>query len=187
MKTLVLLAVVGFVLSVGFALPFSDNEGQNDELKDIAADFEDDFEPENRKSDNGIETEDEDEQFDEEDFNDEDSDLDEDEFADDDEDEITDDNDEDETNEDEGTAVEKSSDPKIRFRRIARGIKRVGRKVARKTFQESSSARSSNFRLTNENLAVPVVFKEIRSKGRELHIYMCYANCRLKYNCTTQS
>ena len=49
MKALLLLAVVGFVLSVGYALPFSDGEAQNDELKDITADFEDDFETENPK------------------------------------------------------------------------------------------------------------------------------------------
>ena len=40
MKTLLLLAVLGFVLSVGFALPFSEDEAQNDALKDIAGDFE---------------------------------------------------------------------------------------------------------------------------------------------------
>ena len=40
MKTLLLLAVLGFVLSVGFTLPFSEDEAQNDELKDIAGDFE---------------------------------------------------------------------------------------------------------------------------------------------------
>ncbi|XP_078377603.1 uncharacterized protein LOC144660741 [Oculina patagonica] len=134
MKTLLLLAVVGFVLSVGFALPFSDDEAeaQNDQLKDIAADFDDDFEPENPQSygDNGVDTEDEDEEFDEEDFDDDDNDQDEDEFPEDEEDEITDDNDEDETEEDDGTAVEKSSDP-IRFRRIGRAIRRVGRKVVR--------------------------------------------------------
>ena len=40
MKTLLLLAVVGFVLSVSFALPFSEDDVQNDELKDIVSDFE---------------------------------------------------------------------------------------------------------------------------------------------------
>ena len=40
MKTLLLLAVVGFVLSVSFALPFSEDGVQNDELKDIVSDIE---------------------------------------------------------------------------------------------------------------------------------------------------
>ena len=40
MRTLLLLALLAFVLSVGYALPFSEDEAQNDELKDIADDFE---------------------------------------------------------------------------------------------------------------------------------------------------
>lgn len=48
MKAILLLAVVGFVLAVGFAVPFADDdlETQDNELKDIADEFADDFEPE---------------------------------------------------------------------------------------------------------------------------------------------
>lgn len=51
MKAILLLAVVGFVLAVGFAVPFADDdlETQDNELKDIADEFADDFEPEDLK------------------------------------------------------------------------------------------------------------------------------------------
>ena len=41
MKTLLLLALVGFVLAVGLAVPFNEDdlESQESELKDIAEDY----------------------------------------------------------------------------------------------------------------------------------------------------
>ena len=45
MKAILLLAVVGFVLAVGFAVPFGDDKlgAQDNELKDISDDFRDEF------------------------------------------------------------------------------------------------------------------------------------------------
>ena len=47
MKAIILLAVVGFVLAVGFAVPFNDDdvEAQDNKLKDIADELEDGYEP----------------------------------------------------------------------------------------------------------------------------------------------
>ena len=51
MKAIILLAVVGFVLAVGFAVPFNDDdvEAQDNKLKDIADESVDDYEPEDLK------------------------------------------------------------------------------------------------------------------------------------------
>ena len=51
MKAIILLAVVGLVLAVGFAVPFNDDdvEAQDNKLKDIADELEDDYEPEDLK------------------------------------------------------------------------------------------------------------------------------------------
>lgn len=51
MKAILLVAVVSFVLAVGFAVPFGDDdlEAQGNELKDIADELADDFERENLK------------------------------------------------------------------------------------------------------------------------------------------
>ena len=51
MKAILLLVVVGFVLAVGFAVPFGDDDlgSKNSELKDIAVELADDFEREDLK------------------------------------------------------------------------------------------------------------------------------------------
>ena len=48
MKAILLVAVVGFVLAVGFAVPYGDDDlgAQENELKDIADELGDDFERE---------------------------------------------------------------------------------------------------------------------------------------------
>ena len=51
MKLYLLVAVVGFVLAVGFAVPFGDDDlgTQDNELRDIAGELGDDFEREDLK------------------------------------------------------------------------------------------------------------------------------------------
>ncbi|CAH3130046.1 unnamed protein product [Pocillopora meandrina] len=122
MKTSVILALFGFVLAVGFSVALTENE-----LAEIA----DEFEEEKLRGE--YDMKENDGEFDEEDLEDNDMAIPRSEVAAEDEefDERAFDNDDDRDEvSDEGdvTAIEKSADPFIRFRRIGR---KIGRRIRR--------------------------------------------------------